>query len=305
MRSPVPHSHPSPHCSHPAPSRYSLPVPPSSSSPPAEHADTDLERVGLTLGLPPAPRAALPPLPLTLLHACLSTLVVCLSFASARALWPTLAALVVVWLALPALICAAYPLAASLLREELRRVCGRAWLQLRLAAPLAAAAAAFSLAAWHVAKRPLGLPPVSTRERLASFGLSDSAPWADVFLIVWLTLVNPLMEEFFWRVYLMQLFLARWRDSRFCRHPHGGTIAAGLAASAFYAAYHVPVVASVAPLPLALLAGVGLVAIGGAFQLLTQRGYLIVSIGLHMSADLVVGMVLADIVWADFPLRYR
>jgi len=231
---------------------------------------------------------------------------VLLWFDELQSVWATLFSLVVVWVVCPAVVCSRWPRVCKLVRDELARTCRTPMRQIVSASVIGVVSAATGLASWHFLRDPLHLPIEPTRISLEHYGLYDDKPAGSIFLIVWLTLVNPVEEEFFWRVFLMQLLHAHWADSRLLRsRPRGAVYAAGLASSVLYAAYHVPVVAAVAPLPLALLAGVCLVGFGAFLQLLTQAGFVIVALGIHVAGDLVVGMVFADIVWPDFPLRDR
>lgn len=276
---------------------------------PERREDEDVERAALTISESLIDKAALaarlPPLSLVIALGLLSTPMILAWFWGMRSLWATLGSLVVVWVVCPLIVCTVWPHTRKLIHDEILRTCRNPGRQTAFAVLLGSCTVAMSLSAWHYFARPLGLPPATTRQQLSALGLDESEPWADIFLISWLTLVNPLMEEFFWRVFLMQLLLAYWNDSRFCSKPRHAMYVAAFTASTLYAAYHVPVIATVAPLSLALFAGVCLVMIGGLFQALAQAGFLIIAFGLHMCGDLVICMILADIVWTDFPLRER
>ncbi|KAL3922481.1 MAG: hypothetical protein SGPRY_004544 [Prymnesium sp.] len=155
----------------------------------------DVERAGLTATRESEGKlaAGLPSLLFALLTGCLSTLVVLCWMVGFRSLGATLAGLVGVWLALPAALFWLYPSVRAILRFEIARACAFPGTQLMMAAVVGLATLGSCLCAYHFLKEPLGLPPPGTRQRLSSYGLDDSEPGVDVFLICWLTLVNPLM----------------------------------------------------------------------------------------------------------------
>ena len=267
---------------------------------------SELERTSLTERADDGvTEAQLPPLLLVLFLAALSTPMILAWWLGVRSVWATLGSLVIVWVVCPAGVCSYWPRVRKLIRDEVARTCRNPGCQLLVAFAIGVLQLAAALAVWHYFKEPLGLPPRGTRAKLSAYGLDDTEAASDIFLIAWITLVNPVMEEFFWRLFVMQLLLAHWGDSKACGQPRGGLHAAFLVTSVFYAAYHVPVVAALAPLPLACVAGLGLVGLGAFFQALTQAGYLIVAVGIHLSCDAVAMAVFADIVWPDFPLRER
>ena len=135
----------------------------------------------------------IPPALLVLLLGALSTPMVVAWLLGARSVWFTLGSLVFVWVVCPALVCAGWPRAWRIVRDELVRSCRSPSRQLVLAVLSGIALAAVALTVWHFFSEPLGLPPPSTRAKLSGYGLNEADPGTDIFLIAWLTLVNPIM----------------------------------------------------------------------------------------------------------------
>ena len=152
------------------------------------------------------------------------------------------------------------------------------------------------------------------RERAAALGLDPAHPAAVGFFIIWLSLVNPVLEEAFWRIFLYEMLswgrcnaagddvdepdgATRWWASR-------PTVAL-VATSALYASYHVSVLASVLSAPFACIGEALLFGYGVFLQLLTRRFGVVAAILAHAGGDAVVGFVLGDLVWDFLPLLRR
>ena len=157
-----------------------------------------------------------PPVPFVLLLGALSTPMVIAWLLGVHSVWFTLGSLVFVWVVCPVLVFVRWPHARKLVLDEFARTCHAPTRQLIAALLVGSCAAASALLVWHFGAESLGLPPPSTRARLSMYGLSASEPGADIFLIAWLTLVNPFMEEFFWRLFLTQLLLQHWGNWTIC-----------------------------------------------------------------------------------------
>ena len=158
---------------------------------------------------PPMP-LSLPPLPLVLFLGVLVTPTVVVGFLKLQSVWLTYASLYYLWVVAPCAVCFFWSRARHICFARWRRAMRSARLQLLLAVPVVAAVVGSSLLGAHLLAVPvLGLDVAAIRARLAGYGLTPTNPAGDLGALAWLTALNPLMEEGFWRLFLFQMLLAR------------------------------------------------------------------------------------------------
>lgn len=238
------------------------------------------------------------PTPLVLLLGSLSFGTVLLFLIGLHSVFLTFAGLYYVWVVTPTAVCFVYTESRRRVLEGWRRGIRRWWHQLAMSVPLGVGLIGCCLLAYRYLGRWIGIVPQHLRERLVQYGLARASspyaiPPADIAVILWLSLLNPMMEEFFWRLFLFEL-LRNPEAGGECRRWWGPAwLVSGL-----YASYHVPIVASILPAYLAALAFFALTAAGLALQLLAERRGVVMAFGVHAAADMFVCLVLADVVWS-------
>ena len=152
----------------------------------------------------------------------------------------------------------------------------------------------------------------------ALLGLSDAVA-VDAFA-AWFSVANPVLEEFFWRLFLYQLlggdgtgrFWGAARGApddetpRRCRRLASSVEPIPtLVTSAVYALYHASVVARFAG-PLSVLAAEAfLLCYGVALQLVTANLGVLVSVGAHAGGDIVIALCLTESLWEWMPWFVR
>lgn len=200
----------------------------------------------------------------------------------------TFSGLAWLWVVAPAFLLYLYPAAWAIVSSAIKRGMRHAAWQAALGIPSAIAIIGLNILCYHFGARLLGLDASSMRAGLgSSFGLTDGTPLPDVEVILWLSLVNPVMEEFFWRVFVFELIRGGcewWRPA--------------CGAAILYAMYHVPVMMAFLPTPLIALAFVLLIGLGVALQVSVDRIGLIFAVILHCSFDVVACILFADVVWS-------
>lgn len=254
--------------------------------------DSDAQDTPLRSGARAADGLQVAPLALVLTIGALPVPTVLVGLVALKSIWLTLAGMYYVWVVSPTVVCYAYAGTRMRSLAAYRRVARGARRQLAIAVPACAAVVGVGVLAYHFLGRVLGVDPRAIARGLEPYGLVEAAVAADVSVIAWLVVLNPVMEEFFWRLFLFAQLRgdddeggARWWGP-----------ACGVAA--LYAAYHVPVIAAVGlPPPLVALGGACLVGFGLAMQLVVERHGLVVAIGVHAAADITACVVLADVVW--------
>ena len=234
----------------------------------------------------------LPPRALVVLLGALTTPATAVLFAWLRNVWLTFAAVATLWVGMPLAVCCTNAPVRQVLRKHWRRGLRRPGFQVSVAVPLALGIVGSALLTYRYVARYV-VDVDSLRAKLADYGLSDADPAPDVIALLWLTFLNPIMEEGFWRVFCFQLLL---RDGGGEDRRRWWT--AALAVSVLYAAYHLPVVWNFLPLALVLGCGVGLTLLGLALQRVVERLGLIVAIVAHGACDAVVSVIVADVVWS-------
>lgn len=233
-----------------------------------------------------------PPAVLVVVHAALIVPAVILCFSVLHHIWLTYFALFSLWVLGPIAACHYWAGAQQRALIALSRGLHR-W---RLQAPFAVASVPLLtvtlLASYHFLAAPLHISDKAMQPALGSFGLLPSTIGLDVISLLWLTLVNPVMEECFWRIYVFEML----------RQPAPGKRrstwwAPALASAALYASYHVPVVANFLRPSLCALAYVGLVGLGLLLQLIVEHVGVLVAIGVHTAADAAASLIASDIIW--------
>jgi len=249
------------------------------------------------------------PLTVVVLLALSVTPIVAAGLYAEHSIWLTFAALFGVWIFVPLLLSAACHGSGRLLLASFHQGMQRPRWQLLVATPAALVSLAIAMGSYHLLALPLGVDLELIRERLGSYGLTSEEPLPDVSVISWLTLLNPPMEEFFWRLFVFRHLQSYDRPCSRCRRWWTPAIATSL----MYAAYHTPVTMLLLQPTLVVLSACGLVALGLILQAVVERFGLLVATGLHASLDVAACMIFADIVWSlqmastrvdgiDFPL---
>jgi hypothetical protein len=213
---------------------------------------------------------------------------------------------------------------STALRSELSRVFYRRCVRIRRQALLGSIAwVAFvgsGLIGYYIAKRVILSDQVlmNARAQAAEFGIDQSRASLALFSAIWFCIVNPFVEECFWRVFVAVLLRGM-----------GGY--AALLSAVLYASYHSIPVQYFAPpwvtgavrmaralfhafahalsrahtlslsLPLlythAVVVVFFLVAAGAFFELVGARFGLLVAVLAHAGADAVIACAAADVVW--------
>ena len=245
---------------------------------------------------------ALAPVWLVVLLGCLVTPTVVLSFLVLHSVWLTYISLYYLWVVVPAAVCFVFLGSRQHVLAGFRRGTHRPRQQLALALPLAAAVVVSSALGYHLLARPLGIDMAIIRAKLLDFGLSPATPAGDLGTMAWLTFLNPVMEEGFWRLFVFELL----RSPEHLQ-PTGGDGSRSsswwqwwgpaCATSAMYAAYHVPVVWQFLPRLLVPVAYCLLVGLGMMLQLLVARFGLVLACGVHLAYDATACVILADALW--------
>jgi hypothetical protein len=231
---------------------------------------------------------SLPPPSIAVLLGALTTVATTLCFATLHDVWITFGAVFCIWVVAPCGMCCAYPGLRGMIvargRHKLRHAC----FQATLALPLAVLTIAFALLAIHFGARALGFERSAVRMELAEFGVSNRTVGSDVGTMAWLSALNPVMEEGFWRLFLFEQLRAtdgsRWW-------------APASVVSCLYAAYHLPVVWSFLPPMLVALAAPFLFSLGLTLQLMVERHGLVLAAMVHSAFDIVACLILSDILW--------
>ncbi len=242
------------------------------------------------------------PLPLLLLIGLLSTPTVLVSFVGLRSVWLTYGGLYYVWIVAPTAVLYLWRRSRQRVYVAWVRSLRRPSHQVALAVPAFVLIVAVNVALYHFLGRPIGVVPSQLRARLEPYGLTVDAPVFDAVALSWLVLLNPLMEEFFWRLFLFRLLLPHDIDGDEHASRCGGGGCArwwgtALAAAAMYASYHVPVALALLPWYFGPAAFVFLVVGGLALQLVVERFGMVVASAVHAAMDLVGAIIFVDCVW--------
>ena len=254
-----------------------------------------------------------PPLALILIIGALPTPVVFGGMIGASSVFLALFGVEASWIFPPLAVLWAWPAARARVQRGWARACRKRGRQLALGLALWVTTVGGAVLLFYVFGRRTGeIEPAP--ERAAALGLDPAHPASVGFFIIWLSLVNPVLEEAFWRIFLYEMLswgrcnaagddvdepdgATRWWASR-------PTVAL-VATSALYATYHVSVLASVLSAPFACLGEALLFGYGVFLQLLTRRFGVVAAILAHAGGDAVVGFVLGDLVWDFLPLLRR
>lgn len=198
----------------------------------------------------------------------------------------TFTALAYLWSVAPAIMCLIYPGAWVLVAAACQR--GSHWplRQICLAVPAFVIIIATGLLECRMVSSVFGINILAIRTSLARFGLTSESAAPDAEVIAWLSVVNPILEEFFWRVFMFECL----RGQRFWLP--------ALGVSTLYASYHVPVVWNVLPPGLVALTFLFLVLLGLALQLIVDHVGLILAAAVHCAYDVVACMLLSDVLWS-------
>ena len=170
----------------------------------------------------------MPPFELVIFLGALVTPTVVVGFLMLRSVWLTYASLYYLWVVAPSAVCFTWSGARERVRAGLRHGRRNFRGQLCLVLPLGVLVVGTSLLGYHLLAEPvLGLDMGVLRSTLAQYGLTPSNPAGDLGALAWLTLLNPLMEEGFWRLFLFQMLLPRRRSPPAPRASVDGGIACG------------------------------------------------------------------------------
>ena len=184
-----------------------------------------------------------------------------------------------------------------------------------------------SLVLYGVFARAISFDEESIREWMGrTLQLTKNTPAPDIGVMLWLSFVNPVMEEFFWRLFLFELlFFPRKglveplvpRQAPRTGRPWWQPC---ILISMLYASYHVPVVWGFLPTGLVAVAWVSLVGLGIflqvrsptfldlrspslivplgiCLQLVVERIGLVLATAIHCAIDVVASVIFAGILW--------
>lgn len=238
------------------------------------------------------------PLALVVLNAAAVTPVTIVALYPGHSVWLTFALLACLWVVVPLGCCAVMRGSAQLLSTAWRRGLRDVHLQALLAVPASLGFFCAAATLYHFCAVPLGLDLDAMRRTLSEYGLRAEDPPPDIAATLWLSLLNPLEEEFFWRLYLFRHLHEACKRSLSLGSRHRSWQVAGGCTSILYASYHVPVVMLFSKSPLVLsFAFLGLVGLGYSLQLMLERYGLVLTVAVHAAADAAACLVVADLVW--------
>ena len=216
----------------------------------------------------------------------LVTPTVIVGFTILDSVWLTYCSLYYLWVVAPTAVCFCW----SSSRRQLFASLQRGWrhnqrLQWLLALPIDVVVIGTCMLAYHLLAAPLGLDLGVMRERLAEYGLTPSNPGGDLGALAWLTFLNPLMEEFFWRLFVFEGLrpLGASSSSARARWWTPATLT-----SVLYASYHVPIVWQFLPPVLVALGFCFLVGLGLSLQYAVYRYGVILAVAVHFAYDACV-----------------
>jgi hypothetical protein len=124
---------------------------------------------------------------------------------------------------------------------------------------------------------------LNARAEAAEFGITRSKSALSLFVGIWFCIVNPFVEEVFWRIFVMVLLRGL-----------GGQWASLLSA-VLYASYHAIPIQYFVPGWVAAIAVFFLTVAGAFFEMVGVRFGLVVAVMLHSGADTVIACVAADV----------
>ena len=248
----------------------------------------DLEYTSAQL-LPPGETA---PTWLVLGIAVLVTPTVFVGFSILNSVWLTYLSLYYLWIVSPALVCFCWTGSRRIVGFGLKRALRRPWVQTAIAVGVIPVIIAASLFVYHSLRESLGIDKEELRPELGIFGLTPAAIFGDVGVLAWLTFINPMMEELFWRIFLFESL----------RRPDGASSVqrwwgAAIVTNMIFASYHVPVALNFFQPALVAVAYVGLVGLGLALQIIVEHVGVIVAIGVHLAVDACASLIVADMLW--------
>lgn len=150
-----------------------------------------------------AARAALPPPAVVLTVGALPTLVVLVAMVAIGSVWAAVFGVEASWLVTPVLVCLRWPASKRLALAGWRAASQRPLLQVLVGVGLWVGSAGSAVLLFWLVGRHTGVIP-GVRSRAAEYGLSETHPAAVYFFIGWFSLVNPVLEEMFWRIFLFE-----------------------------------------------------------------------------------------------------
>lgn len=147
----------------------------------------------------------------------------------------------------------------------------------------------------------------STRRRFYDYGLAvgtTSERSATIFVFVWLTVSNPILEELFWRAFLYRSLLEDPDTELSWRHDGWAWWGPAAVSAVLYASYHVVLINEFTHVGIAFAAGVVIIGYGIVCQLLTAQFGLIASIVVHAGGDFGAALGGADLLfgWGVAPV---
>ena len=175
------------------------------------------------------------PVMLVVFLGALVTPTVFLGFTLLHSVWLTYISLYYLWVVAPAAVCYFWSGSRQRVLVGWRRGIRRLRVQAALALPTLPLVIGGGMLAYHLLARPLGIDPDAMRAALRVYGLTADNPVGDLGALTWLTFLNPIMEECFWRIFLFESLRHSEAASAWLRW-----WAPCLATSLLYASYHVP-----------------------------------------------------------------
>lgn len=147
--------------------------------------------------------AALPLPAVVLTVGTLPTLVVLVAMVWISSVWAAVFGVEASWIVTPALVCLRWPASKRLALAGWRAASQRPLLQVLVGVALWVGSAGSAVLLFWLVGRHTGIIP-GVRSRAAEYGLSETHPAAVYFFVVWFSLVNPVLEELFWRIFLYE-----------------------------------------------------------------------------------------------------
>jgi membrane protease YdiL (CAAX protease family) len=145
----------------------------------------------------PAPA---PPVVAVLLGA-LPTFIVLVGLLVFGSIWAAVFGVETSWVLAPAVVCWVWPASRKGAADDWHAATQRLRLQALVGVAFWMVSAASAVLGFWLLGRHTGIIPM-VRSRAAEFGLSEGHSGAVWFFIFWFSLVNPVLEEFFWRIFI-------------------------------------------------------------------------------------------------------
>ena len=219
--------------------------------------------------------------------AAIPTPLVLVTFVGIKSVWAATLGVELSWILLPMAIMLTFPVAKTNFKNALRHASQRHARQAAVGLALCLVTVGSFLILLVILQATLSDEVQARlkhiRVEAATYGFSSSDYTMVGVFSGWFILVNPTLEELFWRIFIFDSI------SRLtCAKTREGAIGVMLATSALYASYHSSVLFVFFDAPTASLALLGLVGYGMFLQILTSRIGVFAAIGAHTGGDAVV-----------------